>query len=426
MTPTNIDNAALPPERLTPLERRWLWGASGLFLLILLMLFFTGLFTNIRSDHPFVAGFYYISEVIAACSAGIIASTITGFFKIELDKKIGSSGRALVQASGGFAVFLLVMYLGPRQKMQDLSSLVFSHLISDCKSALTSTSVSSQSRALCVQLTETFPSRPEVWELLGRLDHIRSSHQGAQSAVANFAQAIERWALPPPTTDYGRRYSDLSKRDSIEVSELLRLYAYARGDVLVSMRQSDHLSDADYELELTRIVTIVQNAVAIAGDNADPDFISDTHDILGKLYFYRHYQLRDNSVDWLVKAKNEFRQIVDLPDGCNVWPRYHFFLVSTAVAAASSTEPCTADLDTAFKDFVGEIGRCAVIPGLDSNFWTAFKFLISGVFLYNDREETAEITAKLGSRQYGGPAVAAFAHCNPQAVTAIRQLLSRL
>jgi hypothetical protein len=414
-----------PPPKLTARERRYLWSASAAFLLMLLLLFFTGLFFEFRPDNALMAGFYYVSEVIAACAAGIIASTITGFFKLEIEKQIGATGRITLQACGGFAVFLVVLYLGPRQKMQDLSSILFSHLISDCKLALTSTKISSQSRATCVELTHSFPSRAEVWKLLGRLDHMRDLH-GSQSAVSNFEHAIDLLGLKDPaTTDYGGRFSNLSKLDKIEISELLRLYAYARGNLLVSSRQSGKRSDADYDNELANIERIVQNAIAVTGAHADDDFVSDTHDILGKLYFYRHYQIGDDGKQWLRKAKDQFAQIVDLPNGCNLWPKYHYFLVSAILADENASDSCNSEIADLFKNFVLEIRRCATMTGLDPDFWSSSKFILTSM-LSNDRDELYEITSKLGSRQFGGATVETFAHCNASAVNSMTQLLNRL
>jgi len=425
--PTGADQQFTPPPRVTAKERRYLWGASGLFFAMLLLMFFTGLFFNIRADHAFIAGFYYISEVIAACAAGIIASTITGFFKLEIEKKIGTTGRIAVQACGGFAVFLVVIYLGPRQKMQDLSSLLFSHLISDCKSSLISTRISSQSRAVCIELTRAFPSRAEVWMLLGRLEHMRDSSEGDQIAVTHFAHAIDLLGLKDPTTNYETYYSSSSKRDRIDVSELLRHYSYARGNVLIKSRQLGRLTEADYENELSKIEWIVRNAMAAAGADADADFISDAHDILGKLYFYRHFQIGGVvGKRGLDDAKNHFQQIINLPYGCNVWPKYHYFLVSAVIAEASKLDPCTnQQLVGQFGDLVLETGRCATMSGLDSGFWSNYKFILTGMFR-NEREELYEITSKLGSKQFGGSAVAAFARCDIPIRKSMSQLLDRL
>jgi hypothetical protein len=395
--------------------------------LLLLTLFFVGLFFTIRADHPFMAGFYHVSEVIIAIAAGIIASTITGFFKLEIDQKIGTQGRFVIQACGGFAVFVLVMYLSPRQKMHDLSSLVFSHLISDCKSALGSTTISSQSRAVCVELTHAFPSRAEAWELLGRLDHMRSSRDSAQSAMTSFAKAIAVWGLREPTIAYGDAYSGLSNQDRIDVSELLRHYAYARGTVLVGDGRAAQRAATDYDRELTNIVQIVNNALKIAGPDPDSDFVVDMHDIRGKLYYYRHFQVGDDGESsWLGKARREFEAIADAPDGCNVWPRYHVFLAATVLAEASAQGPCHPELTALLDALMAETKRCAVLQGLESNFWTNYKFVITGMFVYDDRDEAFELTSELGSHQFGGSSVMAFAKCNATAIASMTQLLGRL
>ena len=120
---------------LTRRERFWIWSSSAAVLLSLLALVFVALVFNVRTDNPFFLIFVYLLEIIAGISAGILSGTVIGFLKIEIERRVSRGTRIFIQGTGGFAVFLLVMIMSPRQQMANIADRIFFAQLADCRRA---------------------------------------------------------------------------------------------------------------------------------------------------------------------------------------------------------------------------------------------------------------------------------------------------
>ena len=158
-----------------PTERYCLWISAGLILCSLLALVFVALVYDVKTTSPLFVVFVFMLEIVAGMCAGILAGTIVGFFKVELEAYVGPKSRMLIQATGGFAVFLVVMSMSPRDQMSRIADTIFHAQLADCRNATSSAEPGADAEGLCQAVISSYPNRPEPLALLGRYTHRNSS-----------------------------------------------------------------------------------------------------------------------------------------------------------------------------------------------------------------------------------------------------------
>ena len=169
---------------MTRWERRSLWISSTLILLSLLALVYAAMVSEVRTTSQFLFVFVYLLEIIAGLCAGVLAGTIVGFFKVRLEQRVSTGGRVFIQATGGFAVFLIVMLMSPREQMSKVADLIYETQLAECHNAVNSTEPSADAEARCKAVIEAYPNKPYPLFLLGRFKHRTSSLRPENLATA--------------------------------------------------------------------------------------------------------------------------------------------------------------------------------------------------------------------------------------------------
>jgi len=412
--------------RLSRIERKVIWTSAGIFLATLLFLFFLGLFLPIEINHPFLPGFYYISEVIAAIAAGVLASTICGFFKIEFERTIGKSGRFFVQASGGFAVFLTVMWMGPKQQMTDISDLIFSNLIRECEQAVTNSQVNLNAKSLCNEVAKKYPNRPEPWRYLAMWHHRNASGLNDFSKAANFyKKSLELYGIVDRNFNYlENAHNKLNRRQEIRVSEVLIKYGGANADYeLYRFSKATNQEKAEHQLQkgLLKSEKAPKLALQLANKETDAYLIGAAYDLLGKIELYRYFLFLPNDSKLINSVKYYDKALIN-NTYFSIYLTYHkLFAVSILNSAKTIGRNEKNEEENLLSNLVAAWHKDMVHPnniGTMAATQLFFREMFGG-----SRNELYTVTLPFGSKKFGGDAFVKMLSRNETLTDQLRKLL---
>lgn len=398
---------------LTRVERRVIWISSALLLLILVCLFFFGLFLDVRIDNPFLPGFYWIANVVAASAAGILASTISGFFKLKLERKFGRKGRFFLQATGGFAVFVIVIIINPRSQMFQLADTLFANLIQDCKQSISDPQSYPNGRALCEKVAQQYPNRPEPWRYLGTWTHRnKPTVQGFGEAAGYYEKSVNLYGYHTGSRDLHSPMTDLSDYDRIGMSEALLGYAFSNADHALSEYGTVTHEESLLASNLENSDLAFDYALTLAGDQADPILKAKALDGRGKIDLYR-FCILDAGEASLKAALNYYDEAINLNTRYSMFLKYHKFITILLLngyegqSSQIQDEQETSSFDSFLSDW-----DIYMDNQYNAKYEPRIKEMMRQI-LDNRREELYVITRPFGSKKYGGSEFSAFLARHP-------------
>jgi hypothetical protein len=409
---------------LTKGERRAVWAAAAAGLLTLAALFFAGLFTGLRADNPFLPGFYWIANVIAAVSSGILASTISGFLTVQFEKQIGRRGRVLIQGTGGFAVFLLVMWANPQNQMFKLADSVFASLMSDCEK-VGDGAARSNVRESCEQLISRYPLRPEPYGLLARWTHINRRDEYDEAARL-YRRAVELYGVRSPIT----RSSGMSLKTLpllpaqwIRLSQDLSGFSFAQGDHLLTAYSRGQMSAAELAAGLDEIVEASYLlSDHVLSEKSDLDIWARVFDVRGKIALYRYFVDGRKDVGHLRRAVAAYEDAISREKDFPLMLQYHKFVTLVLLRSMEMPE----------GEAAGET-LSQMLHGWAAYFdakWVQsershLKETLTQV-LENRRAEPWRVTRVFGSVELGGTEMQAFFNSQKVLTEQLRQRVNEL
>lgn len=401
-------NSAITGQpKLTRNEKRAVWISGAAALVTLLGLFFGGLFVGFSIDNPFLPGFYWIANVIAAISTGTLASTMSGFLLVKYEHKMGRRGRLLIEGTGGFAVFLLVIWVNPQDKMFKAADAVFSELLSDCRAAaaIGDSGLNSNARESCIRLIKMYPLRPEPYWILGRWAHAKQAN-GFESAAALFRQALERYGIQAnPITPASSDKLALSDARTPRVSNVLSHFNFAWGDYLLTAYSRNEIPlvkvlDGFHEIiDASYVMTD-----KLLNENSDPDIWDRAYDARAKVYLYTFFLEGRKDTGYLTRALSAYEAALEKEKKFPLLLQYHKFVCLVLLEAQNAQHQEKA------SEMVREM--------LHS--WSAFfsekeiqneRQVFKELFIEamaNSREEPWRLTRAFGSVKFGGEEIRAF------------------
>ena len=409
--PTNDAQSLITRQRL------WIWISSALVLLSLLVLVFIALIFEVRTTNEFFLLFIYLLEVITATSTGILAGATIGSFKITLEEKLSTNQRVMVQAAGGFAVFLVVIFISPRQQMFNVADAIFSTQIVNCRLAVQDQTPAAES--LCRAVAELYPGRPEPLNLLALLKHRTAPLRAADLAEAYeySLDALKLYGIESdqPADELAADLSDdlspsqLSMlRDAVYFAAVfgadagLRAYGYEKTGTREKAISS--LKDA------TRFLTLAQELGRLG---AGAEYRIRTAAALGVVQLYEAYLIKrpyreqdEIEVGVFKDAERIFREAIAIDPNRGAWQNYNIFVVTAHRAYAFSDPSAKLAAKQALTQFI------KILPGRLQNRSNAayrdpIKLWLKGI-INNERKDPFLVTRPIGGQMIAGKSMAHF------------------
>jgi len=169
-------------------QKRLTWACLAL-LVALILLTTIILALGLEDTGPYAGQLIFLLNVTVAISAGVIASSITGFFELFFRKRLGRYGEFSLRAAGGFAVFVLVMYMSPSNQIEKFDA-KYARSLSACEAAVLDSAGDAES--LCKTLAKAYPHEAQPRKLLARYWHINQN--GAEDLLRarnGYREALE-------------------------------------------------------------------------------------------------------------------------------------------------------------------------------------------------------------------------------------------
>lgn len=395
----NQSNAA----RLTKQERQIIWIASAIFLAVLLILFFLGLFLPVKTEHPFLPGFYYITEIIAATSAGILAATVAGFFKLELERKVGKSGRITLQATGGFVVFVIIIFISPRTQMSNLANQLFGSLVSDCAQAVADQQTHPNAKALCIELAKRYPKRPEPWRYLAMWHHRNMGGlSDLKKASEYYFKSVSLYGVSFNEKCWRIKDDLLNPLEKISFLEVLAKYAGANADYVLANHNINKTEPTVLENGLTDSEKSINLIIEMADSNTDPSITGAGYDILGKINLYRFFLLPNKEKSRLDYAIDSYDKALSLGTNFNIYLNYHkLFALSLKHCCDDKISDNNIDIErNVFNNFLQSWNNDLDNP--TNAPWASQTRAFTKMMINNSRVEQFAVTLPFGSTLFGG------------------------
>lgn len=398
---------------MTPWERRATWISSAFILLSLLALTYAAMVSEVRPDTRFLVLFVYLIEIISGICAGILAGTIVGFFKVRLEQRFSKTGQMAVQAAGGFAVFLVVMIMSPREQMSKVADVIFQAQLSECQSAADSIDPSADAEGRCNAVIAAYPNRPEPLFLLGRFLHGTSSLRPENLADARdyLVQALNMYKIDPEDTADTLSatlsefqlsvFREVVYGAAVSIADAgLRAYGVGKGS------RDDALSDLEKADQLLAL------AHDLGERGAGTDYRKRVIAIKGVSLIYSAYIREQLGPEILKSAEEIFRNAIKLdPDG-SYFQHYNIFVVSSHRSYAfddSSALPTALEAISKFVEALPnelENPKNAIFEGRIENWLTKITD--------NTRKDPFVITRPIGGVLIAGESMARFFSEHPE------------
>ena len=408
----------------TPSKHRWIRIVSvSVLLLSLLVLLFVALVVNvnIRTSHPFFRLFTCVLEIIGATSAAIEVGGVVGRFKNALEKRFSKNCRLLIQVTVGFTVFIVVMFMSPRQQMDKVADAFFDAQFANCRSATRAEPPDPDAEGRCLALIERYPNRPEPLELLGHFIHNKSPFNTTSLTKAReyLQRAFDLYDIKPdqPT-------NTLSESLSGSHLSTLRDVVYgaavttANADLLAFdiKREKETREAAMRSLKQARQYLTFAEELGRIGEGTD--YRIRVVAALGVVDIYAAY-LRDELNDKVLKsAEQTFRKAIAIDLNDAPFQLYNIFVV-TAHRAYDFSDP--AALPVA-KDALSKFFRA--LPGILDNSKSDSKIIRWLCQITdNKRDDPFVITRPIGGKAIAGKSMARFFTEHPSFKSELQEII---
>lgn len=396
---------------LTRKDQRLLLRSSLTFFVVLLALFSLAAVFGERLYRPFVDPILWLANIIAAVSAGIIASALTRFMDLTLRQNLGPHWPSQVRAGGALAVFVIVLLINPRVTMKDAADYTFTQAASECMAAIADRGSSAASGVVCDELVRSFPENPQSWYLRGVL-----RYRGAQS-IPEHERAFDNFAYAATLAFNGRSLGTVGAAElgpeatrSSFLIDLLMHYGSALADLSLLKLKEGVADFATIAPALDQAEHSISLAVALLEPHEDPSGLSRGYDFLGRLAFYRAFlEPGADPLHRLTLAADHFaraaRPVADR--STKFLPMFYELYTSVVIDARAGGRWSgrTLSLSTGIITEQQRYFR-STDPNLVRDFGAAARYL-KQVFS-NVRPDAYLITAPLGSTEFGGPEFQSF------------------
>ncbi len=278
-------------------ERKLLVISAIIFIVILLALFTAGIYFGDGNKSPFLQPFFQLANVIAAVSAGIMTSNLSGFLDVDLEAKFGKKRKALIRAGGGFAVFVLVLTLNPRNVMFDAAEKVYAVRHSECVQATGATPNARNGLQVCEVLVKDYPNRPEAHAALalyhGRKDRTES---GYVKSLTSYREALRLYGISEP--EEKEQYNALDDSSSVKnnaVETALR-YATITAEKALLLRFKTNPVVEIADLEFSSFFNTLDAIETNISDGTDTQLTAVIKDLRAKMMLYESFS-RTQGID---------------------------------------------------------------------------------------------------------------------------------
>ena len=408
---------AVPP-RLTRRDRYFLWISSALILCSLLALVFVALVFDVTTTSPLFVVFVYMLEIVAGMCAGILAGTIVGFFKVEIEAYVEPTSRVLIQATGGFAVFLVVMLMSPREQMEKVADTIFDAQLADCRNATSSAEPGADAEGLCQAVISRYPNRPEPLALLGRYTHRNSSlHPDNLIKARNYLQrAWNLYGIPLDATVelLAEDYSDYQLsvlRDvvygaAVTVADAdLRAYGIGKGSKQAAVQSLD------------KSLAFLQLAERLGRSGGGSSFRIRVGAVMGVVRIYSAYLGGMLDCAALGHAQSRFEETIAIDPANSQFQHYNVFVVATHRSYHFNDEKALVVAKKALQEFI------AALPNLledrkHASFEGRIGNWLAGV-VKNTRDDPFVVTRPIGGKRIAGESMKRFFSDNPEMKAAL-------
>ena len=411
--------------RLTRKERKVIWICAALALVALAALFTLAMVGKFQIDERFLLGFYWIANVIAATAAGILTSIVSGFLVVSFKKDIGKNARLVIEGTGGFAVFLLVMWSNPQNQMSKLADTVFLSLLSECEQAahVGNEGRNSNARESCRRLIASYPRRPEPYSYLARSIHIYDRDSAGTSAQL-YEKAISLYGLPLSSLDAQTvKHIVLTPIQSIHLMQDLSSYGFAKGDYLLTAYSRHEISRRDV---LGGFDGIIYSSRLLSDGlltmDSDSKIWARTFDIRGKLALYGYFLDSAKNVKYLREAVMAYEAAIQREKDYPLMLQYHKF-VGLVLLESNNLKGDESAVSVLQK----------ILDGWSAHFRAQWVYPERGVYkeffsriVRNDRQEPWVVTEPFGSVEMAGSEIKAFLNREPTALAKLKVNIQNL
>lgn len=396
---------------LTRKDQRLLLWASLTFFVVLLALFSLAAVFGERLSRPFVDPTLWLANIIAAISAGIVASALSGFLDLRLKQNLGPRWAMRIRAGGGFAVFVIVLLVNPRATMKDAADYTFTQAASECAASISDRTSSAASGVACDELVSSFPENPRSWYLRGIL-----RYRAAQS-IPEHKRAFEDFAHSVTLALNGRGVEAVSAAELAPEAarapyliDLLMRYGSALSDLSLLRLKDGIAGFAEISPTLDRAERSISLAVALLVPHADPSGLARGYDFLGRLEFYRAFlDPGGDPLRRLNQATDHFaRAAQPVADRSRKFLPMFYELYTSVIIDARAGGPWSERTLSLSTGIIPEQQRYfrSTDPTFQRDFGSSVRYLKE--LFSNVRPDAYLITAPLGSREFGGSEFQSF------------------
>lgn len=414
-------------------ERRCVWISSTLVLLTLLVLVYVSLVSNVRTESQFFLVFIYLLEIIAGLSAAILSGTIIGSFKIKLEKHVSKTLRISLQATGGFAILVLVMMMSPRQQMSNVADAIIEAQVADCRSAVNSTEPAADAEGRCEALIRRYPNRPEPLFLLGRFTHRRSSLDPSKLAKArNYLQnAASLYGFKPgkPVEELVDDLSDYQLsvlRDVVYGAAVATadadLRAFGNHQETKDTRNIDPTKKAKAISSLKQANEYLRLARDLGNIGGGADYRIRTLGVTGVIKIYIAYLQNELNSEVLKNAEKTFRDAIKINPNYAVFQNYNIFVVTAHRAYTFSDQAALSAAKEALSKYIQALPK-ELENRENASFEGRMKNWLKRI-VDNSRNDPFVVTRPIGGKAIAGGSIACFFTEHPKLKTELLNVFS--
>lgn len=376
---------------------RIIW--ASFFLITFLILLFVGIvILGLDFAGPVGTQIIFMANVAVAISAAVIASSLTGFLDVVVERNFGKKGKVAIRAAGGFAVFAIIMWMSPSNTMKSIEESLFAQASQKCSSAVEGNS-GADGLDWCEDLVDRYPDRPEPHRLLARYWHQRAvTEDDFRKARDGFASALAVFSIDPNRIDQAATLESPASRP--ELIENMRRYAASNADLaLTSFARSCDTELAYEQLERSLAVVdhFVENYLEVSGEDGAVYYKT----LEGRILFYlAMIDPEEPNLQLLQRSYRAFSYVH--PDGRRFFQRdlEAIVVLSVLYTEVESREEILMLVDESIASMRTSWGHLKnTRRSADST--ARFREIVGSMRL-NEREEKYRVTLLIGSQRYGG------------------------
>ena len=340
----------------------------------------------------------FMSNVAVAISAAVIASSLTGFLDVVVERKFGNSGKVAIRAAGGFAVFAIIMWMSPSNTMKSIEESLFAQASQKCSSAVEGNS-GADGLEWCEQLVDRYPDRPEPHRLLARYWHQRAvTEDDFQKARDGFASALAVLNFDPNRIDQAVAIESSNLRP--ELLENMRRYAASNADLALTVFANS--SDADLTSEhLERSLAVADHFLDYYLEFSGEDGAVYYKTLEGRILFYLALiDPESPDLQLLQRSYNAFSYVH--PNGRRFFQRdLEAIVVLSVMYTEEENREEIFDVDRRGLRSMGTSWGHLKNTRRSVDSTARFREIVGSMRL-NEREEKYRVTLLIGSQRFGG------------------------